>query len=118
MHGGFVRARVDVPLGWTLYANQQGGFRVTCPSCGANLVRPLGEGVARLAHGREVEVRCPECGVASDIDALVYAPSAAVGRAALHLADVGNSELSDAALIDVRERVGAFRVVARRVSTR
>ncbi|MBW1881271.1 MAG: hypothetical protein JRJ84_23190, partial [Deltaproteobacteria bacterium] len=36
--GGFRNTRLDEPGTMTLYANQQGGFRVKCPVCGANAV--------------------------------------------------------------------------------
>lgn len=78
-------ARVDDTGTRTLYANQLGGFHVTC-SCGAGLARvfqPLGTTV------------CPSCGKASTFAEVVCRPPAAVGRAALVLMDVDTALFED-----------------------
>lgn len=86
--GGFARARLDVRDEDRLWSNQAGGFRATCPACGANVVPDLAPAIRERRP-----VRCG-CGVASAIDAVHYAPPAAWGRAAIVLSDVGASELS------------------------
>lgn len=116
VEGGFRRARLDRPPQRALYANQQGGFRVFCPDCGANLTADFVPAHAALRNGRERPVACRSCGLASELDALDFQPPAAFGEAAIVLSHAGRGELVAAALADAQARIGPLRVIARRVS--
>jgi hypothetical protein len=110
--------RVDIPLVPTLYANQQGGFRVSCPSCSENVV-PVFAPVLRALRASEVAVlTCPRCAVQTPIAELSFAPKAAVGRAALVIGNVAHGQLQDGVLADLQERFGPVAMVAARVSAR
>ncbi len=116
--GGFVRIRVDVPLVPTLYANQQGGFRVSCPSCSENVVPVFAPVLAELRSTGAARLTCPRCAVCTPIAELHFAPKAVVGRAALVIADAADGHLHDRVLRDLQERFGPVAVVAARVSAR
>lgn len=110
VEGGFRFVRVDDPGQVTLYANQQGGFRVACPACSANLVPLFG------AARRDGHLTCPRCGVRSQVRELAFAPPAAFGRAALLVADAESSDLTPASRALCEERLGPLRVIGRRVA--
>jgi hypothetical protein len=116
--GGFARIRVDIPLVPTLYANQQGGFRVSCPSCSENVVPVFAPVLASLRATGAARLTCPRCAVSTPIAELHFAPKAAVGRAALVLADVADGQLQDGVVADLQERFGPVAIVAARVSAR
>lgn len=116
--GGFARIRVDVPLAPTLYANQQGGFRVTCPHCAQNVVPMFANVLAVFRATGDADMVCPHCGETTPISQLHYAPPAAVGRAALAIGDAGSGTLRDGIVSDLQERFGPVTVVAARVSAR
>ncbi len=116
--GGFVRIRVDVPLVPTLYANQQGGFRVSCPGCSENVVSVFSPVLASLRTSGDARLTCPRCAVCTPIAELVFVPKAAVGRAALVIADVADGQLQHGVLQDLQERFGPVAIVAARVSAR
>jgi hypothetical protein len=67
-------------------------------------------GVARLT--------CPHCTVSTPIAELTFTPSAAVGQAALVIADAADGQLQDGVLQDLEERFGPVAIVAARVSAR
>lgn len=118
VHGGFARIRLDLPLGPVLYANQQGGFRVACPSCQTSVVPNFASALRRVRQGHDTPLSCGHCGIATRVDDLVYSPPAAVGEAALVIADAGHGTLTDEALADIRAHIEAAKVIAIRVSTR
>ncbi|MGK0344835.1 MAG: hypothetical protein ACI855_000899 [Myxococcota bacterium] len=116
--GGFARIRVDVPLTPTLYANQQGGFRVFCPSCTDNVVPVFAPVLAAFRVSGVARLTCPHCTVSTPIAELTFTPSAAVGQAALVIADAADGQLQDGVLQDLEERFGPVAIVAARVSAR
>lgn len=118
VQGGFARMRVDIPPGPTLYANQQGGFRVFCPSCAENVV-PAFSGVLSVFRATSsAELTCPACAVSTPIAELHFAPSAAVGKAALVISDAADGRLQPGVLDNLHERFGPVAIVAARVSAR
>ncbi len=90
--------RLDQPGQLTLWANRQGGFSVSCPTCGANLVSSF---VPAWEAGRRVGVLprlpCPACGQERRLDALSFRPAAAFATWAVELADVAGPDLAPGA---------------------
>ncbi len=109
--GGFVRARVDLPDAPRLWANQQGGFRATCPGCGRSVVGPV---VRAARSGGAAEVRCDGCGWSGHVGAVRFHPPAAWGEAALVLADVGHVEPSPAGRDWLARALGSHARIGRR----
>lgn len=71
--------RADLPGEPVLYANQLGGFHVTCSHCG--------EGLARVFRPLQ-RTLCPGCGRELPFEEVVCRPPAAIGSAALVLMGV------------------------------
>lgn len=113
VEGGFRTWRLDVGPTPRFFANRQGGFRATCPACGA----PLAAALARMADAwRRAEAPvCPGCGRALLPDDVVYAPLAVFARGALALTDVGSITLTAGARAHLDGTVGSHRVVVARV---
>ena len=84
VRGGFARVRADDPGATVLYANGQGGFRVSCPRCS----RPLVDVFAPTGI-----TTCPGCGLAADAEGLVTNPPVALGTASLVLIDVADGAI-------------------------
>ena len=117
VEGGFSRVRLERSDTMKLWANQGGGFRVTCPHCAAGMVRPLARLTESLRQGGPwTDVTCPSCGRASDPHALRIAPTARFARTGLWLADVGRATPTETFLAWVSEQFGPVVVVGRRVS--
>jgi hypothetical protein len=113
--GGFRAARLEVLDRARLFANQQGGFAVACPACGAPVVRAFEAAVRgwRDATGPRA-LACPACGAVTALEALAFRPDAAFARTVLHLADVGAAEVRPDAREAIAAAWGAIRVVGRR----
>jgi len=111
--GGFGTLWLDRPPGEVLYANQQGGFRVLCPDCGANLVPAFQAAVRARREGRSERVRCA-CGLDEDVVRLPLLPPGAFARGALILGDVQGLDPVPGALVEVEGILGSVRVLARR----
>lgn len=116
VEGGFASLWLDRPEGLALYANQQGGFQVPCPTCGGPLARPYGQAVQALRAGREQPVACPACGDAFPPQALALRPPGYLARGALIFADAGSDRLVDPARRELAGVLGGVRLVARRRS--
>jgi hypothetical protein len=112
--GGYRAVRLDRPAAPTLYANRQGGFRVACPACGANLVPAFSAAMARWREGGPFAVGCAACGQAGPLDAVVFRPPAAFGAAAVVLVDAGAPALTGWGEHAFRELLGPFTVVGSR----
>lgn len=107
----FVRVRSDLGEAPRLWANQQGGFRATCPGCGESVIRQL----HRVVSGRASEpIACERCGRHSAIDEVDFRPSAAWGPSALVLHDVGTAGLSAEGRTWADDVLGAHKPVLRR----
>ena len=107
--GGFALLRVDRPGRELLYGNRQGGFRVRCPDCGANLVAAFSE-----ARAKDAEVTCDACGGTRDHRALTFLPDVAFGELAVELRDVGAPSLTAHGEQVVRRHLGAFSTIGSR----
>ena len=114
MAGGFARIRIDDPGRVTLYANQQGGFRVRCPECGGNLVPAFQRALTRFRRGGPRRCRCDGCGADLPLEALEFQPPAAFARISLVTMDAGNASLTAEAARWVARALGPWRVVLRR----
>lgn len=109
--------RVDLPGEVTLYANQLGGFRVSCPVCAANVVPVFSAAMAAWRRGGERSLCCPACGGVSALEGLRYAPDAAFASGGVVLADVSAATLPEIDLADAAEQLGGpVRVIGRRVN--
>lgn len=111
--GGFLALWLDRPPGEVLYANQQGGFRVQCPSCGGNLVPAFQAAVVARRQGVDRRVSCG-CGFDAALTEVPLAPPGAFARWALVFGDAGGLELTSRALQEAEERLGPLRLLARR----
>ena len=91
--GSFARVRVDDPGRIVLYANQQGGFRVTCPDEGRNVVPAFSAALTAWKRGGPRSMSC-SCGRSHALERLSYEPDAAFGSAALIVANVASTRPS------------------------
>ena len=114
--GGGAGLRIDLPTTRVVYANQLGGFRVRCPSCGAGLASEFAHAIERAREEGPVRVSCRACHSPHPLEALVTRPPIRVGRSALILQDVGGSRLTEPGASAIRDWIGDFSVVLRRVS--
>ena len=106
---GFVRIRSDRADHGRLWANQQGGFRAACPSCGETVIRELHRSIPTGAP-----VVCPACDVATEIGALDFRPPAAWATSALVLSDVATAALTEAGGAWASELLGPYKPILRR----
>jgi hypothetical protein len=114
VEGGYVGLRLDQPDGLTLYANRQGGFRVACPACAANLVPPFAAALGRWRAGGPFEVACAACGGTAPLDAATFAPPAAFGARALVLLDARSHRLTEWGQATFERLLGRFALVGSR----
>ena len=110
VEGGFARIRFDDPGDDTLYANQQGGFRVRCPVTQHNLV-PEFQAAWRL----RAPLQCPHCQREHQMAELSASPPIAVGRYAVVFADAG-SRVVRPVMAEWLAALGPVRWVWRRVA--
>jgi hypothetical protein len=115
--GGFARARVETSERARLYANQLGGFGVSCPTTGTSIVAAFSAAWTawREARGPRV-VSCPACGAEHDLSSVAFRPQALVGRWVLVLADVGHASLTPAGAEALELLLGPTRTALRRPS--
>jgi hypothetical protein len=113
--GGFAAARSESSDREALVANQQGGFSVRCPACGAVITRGFSLAVEAHRRGGERVVVCPACGAVHDLVAADVRPPAAFTRFALHLMDVMSAEIQPDALAEIVAVLGSVVVIGRRV---
>lgn len=95
------------------FANGQGGFRVSCPTTGESLVPGFSAALEAWRLGGPRQIAC-SCGVAHDLDTLVYAPPAAFASTAIELWNVPAADLPPAAARAVDACWPGFRVVGSR----
>lgn len=113
--GTFRRAWTEAFERPRLLANQQGGFRVTCPGCGASVVADFQRALRAWREGTGPRrLACPACGQPWALEHLVFQPDAAFASVALHLDHVGHAFPDPAALAAVAGVWGPVRVVGRR----
>lgn len=111
--GGFARVVLDRPGRTTLYANAQGGFRVTCPDTGVPIVAAFAAALASWRGGGSRSVACP-CGRTHALEELAFAPPAAFGPWAVVTVDAGSTALTEAGLALAQAHLGRATVVLRR----
>lgn len=111
---GFRSVRIDDPGHVVLYANQQGGFRVSCPVCRENLVPVFMQALSSFRRGGPRRCTCPACGTDQPLDALDFLPAAAFGRLSVVTVDVGGAALTPEGVQLVGDLLGAWRTVLRR----
>lgn len=106
IEGGFRRVRLDDPGHVALVANQTGGFRVGCPTCGANVVPAFVRALSSYRAGGPRALACPTCHAGVALESLAFAPPAAFARVGLVTEDVGSVRLTAeaSAWVDVRLR--------------
>lgn len=95
--GGFAGLRLDLPALPALYANEQGGFRVPCPGCGAPLAREFSAAIAAWRRGGPRRLVCPSCARGQDLAAAEAAPPVGIALGAVIFMDVGGEALAPAA---------------------
>ena len=112
---GFKRLWLDDPGRMVLYANQQGGFRVSCPQKGGNIAGSFQTALTQWRTGGPRTLKCPVCGCEHPLEACTLSPPGVFGRSAVVFSDVGGVQLTGRARADLLEAIGPFHVVLRRV---
>lgn len=112
--GGFRRFWLDDPGRVALWANQQGGFQVRCPTTGANAAMDFTRGVEAWRRGAPRRAICA-CGEVHPLEDFTLRPPGGFARFALVFADVGSLDLDPAARAELSSAVGPLRDVVRRV---
>ena len=112
--GGYGALRLDIPGRQVLYANQMGGFRVSCPSSGDNIAPAYGRALLRWKAGESRSLDCPACDQAHDLATCLLAPPGAFGRWAIVFSDAQDIALSDAARRVLESQIGPVYTVVRR----
>ena len=113
--GGFARVWRDDPGVPTLYANQQGGFRVRCPVQGSAIAREFGRAVQSWRQGGPFALTCPVCDQEHALDAMDLQPKVRFGRGAIVFSAANGMELEPGALAEVKASFGPLEIVLRRV---
>ena len=117
IQGGFSRLWVDVPNRIALLANQQGGFRVACPTTGDSIIPAFTAANALLRKGgQNLNMDCTSCGSTHRLDGLAFRPPAIFSAGSLLIADVKQTELSTECLQVLNDVYGEVHYIARRVS--
>jgi hypothetical protein len=83
IEGGFYRFRFDRPPSPVMYGNRQGGYRVFCPSCGANLAADVGAVLEQWSDGGGRQFACVACEQVTSLEEWRFQPEARPGRFAL-----------------------------------
>lgn len=114
--GSFGRIRLERVNQRRFYGNQQGGFRVECPFCGAPLVKEFHEKKRKWVEDGQAWLRCHRCEQHLALTNLRFLPPAAFAPCAVHLQDVGRFELSQTVRDALADAFGDVRLVGRRAS--
>ena len=113
--GGFARLWFDAPGRVTLFANQQGGFRVTCPTQATNIAVAFSAAVESWRAGGPRALTCPACGARHPLEDATLAPPGAFARYAVVFADARSADPTPEARGALEAALGPLRVIARRV---
>ena len=114
--GGFKRLWLDQPGRMMLYANQQGGFRVSCPQKGGNIAKAFETALRAWRKSGPRSLVCPVCHAEHPLEACTLSPPGVFGSSAIVFSDVGGVQLTGRARADLLEAIGPFHVVLRRVT--
>ncbi|MFK7929548.1 MAG: hypothetical protein AB8H79_15230 [Myxococcota bacterium] len=112
--GGYAGVRIDRPGSEQLYANGQGGFRVTCSHCDTSVIREFQRALTAWRGGADRALVCPQCARSSDLAALSYRPPAGFAHGAVVLIDAQHSVLTDQGKTAFKAVLGDVRVVGAR----
>ena len=115
IEGGFKRLWVDRPARLSLYANQQGGFHVSCPSTGGEVAAAFGRATQAWREGGARALDCPSCGARHALEDMALSPPGAFGRWALILGDCAALHLRPEAHAALQDALGSMVAVSRRV---
>ncbi|MEZ4240849.1 MAG: hypothetical protein R3F59_32770 [Myxococcota bacterium] len=114
----FARLRLEDPGRIVLWANRQGGFRVSCPIVGAPVREPWEAALTAWRTGDArpdaVRFRCPACGAEHALTEVGAAPPLAFAPWGLVTADVGGPDLAPGALAAAEAALGPLAAVLRR----
>jgi len=117
--GTFKSVQVIASKKYMLFANHQGGYRVFCPNNDKIATLDFSEGVGEWRQREQdpstVIVSCQACGDKHSLPQFVGRPAFAFGRYALHFNTVAESSFSDSILTSVRQSIGPFTIVLKRV---
>ena len=113
--GGFVRLRMEESDRPTLYANHQGGYRVFCPHCSANIARSFSRSVEVWRQGSARTISCDFCKERFFLEEAIAKPAFAFARAAIILCDVNNASLGPEWISRCDFLLEEYRIVYRRV---
>ena len=115
--GGFHTIRLDLPGTISLYASQQGGFRVGCPNCSAAIAREFSRAMERFRLGGADRLTCNACGHSMSLEEAQCMPAIGLASGALILMDVGSVEVQPRLTIELSNVLGPSpRIVLRRAS--
>lgn len=114
VRGGFAGVRLDDPGRARLYANGQGGFRVSCPDQQGNVVPAFQSALTAWRGGAARRLACPSCGRGHDLADLRFSPPAVFGLGAVVLIDVAHHRLTDGGLRWAQDLLGPVHVVGSR----
>ena len=113
--GGFARLWVDQIDSMLFVANHQGGYRVRCSSCGANIVSAFARQIQLWRRGGERRMQCPSCHAEYPLENCEFRPPAAFCNSALVLSDVGTANITESALYDVQTFLGECQIIYKRM---
>ena len=117
--GSFNRVQAIASDKDVLFANHQGGYRVFCPNNDKIATLEFSEGVAEWRKSEQdpsaILVSCKACGGKHSLPQFVGRPAFAFGRSAFHFNSVEKASFSDALLTAIRESIGPFTIVLKRV---
>jgi hypothetical protein len=111
--GGYARARVERFDAPRFVSNQRGGFRVTCPRDGRNVVPAFNRALPAWRAGGPRTLACG-CGEVHDLADLAYFPPAAFARGWIALEGAEAVELLPEARRLAEAAIGRVRIVVRR----
>ena len=114
--GGARGLRLDDPGRVSLYANQQGGFRVRCPRSGENLASAFSAAVERWRSGAPRAMCCPACGEEHALEEITLIPPGGFARFAVVFVDAATLNLEPEPRAELESALGPLREIARRIS--
>ncbi len=113
--GGFENVRIESFPKVQLWSNSQGGFRAICRHCHEVVTGGFSAAVTLWRAGGERTFRCPRCDVLQPLEHALLEPPGAFASWGLVIGGAVDSQLAEAAQLEIDDRLGAMRVVWRRV---